>query len=39
MSKTTEKQIAAKFTNQVQRWYKLELRWEKHIISSILMIG
>ena len=29
----------AKFTHQVQHWYKLELRWDRHIINSILMIG
>ena len=31
--------LGAKFTNQVQRWYKPELQWERSIINSILMIG
>ena len=36
---TYEKSVRAKFTHQVQHWYKLELRWDRHIINSILMIG
>ncbi len=29
----------ARLTNEVQHGYDPELRWESHIINSILMIG